>query len=936
MLLMFDAVADNNVNHAADKDTDANNVNSTISKHVCSVCGKQCKYARSLALHMKAHRVGVNFVKPNNATRQTYNCSKCEFQTAFTTSLMRHNHLMHKPQASKQDVSPQSELEMNCEDEQGNLLDTSESVDIALDSRETEEMLDTPQPCDDAFQSSDQLSDGELTALGSRDIANELKCKVCGKRFSIRRSLTLHMNAHSGTTSTGANRVKPNDTRQTYNCSKCQFRTVFHTSLIRHNRLMHADRDTADDRTVSHVCTVCGKRCQFARSLARHMMAHNGTSSVCANRMQPSDAREAYNCSKCEFKTLFRTSLIRHSRLVHMPQTQQRNVSSSNDSQTPHEGNQGNQFHASESANISVDNADNEGVMDMEQTGHNQLQTNDHSSAAESTTPATSDDTTQLTSHSVIPDMTVGEHTCNVCGQQCPHARNLAVHVKARPDVNDVESSEEMDYTSTFSCNKCSFVTSHHSSIIMHINVTHRRHSLQSSIAVMSPNNHQRDEDDDVQRDREVLRDDGDKEREDVIVAHDKLAHHSDCRNSETAHLQSTDIAESPIDHGNDDFVEDNDGDGGGESLNDGGDEKRKLISDNTNDSAVAHVCTVCGKNCKFARSLALHMKAHSGTSCVGVNRVKPNDTRQTYNCSECEFRTVFSNSLTRHNRLMHGQQTQRENVSESSPRESRLCSVCGKVLFNSMSLKRHVTACHRDSPAALQYRAATDDTKRSKCSTCQKFFTRPWQHRCRGDQTYRCKSCGQCFAERRAYDVHKRNHTRERSFSCEMCDRKFAHPSHVQVHMRTHTEDRPYCCESCGRCFAQRCAYVVHQRVHTREKPFSCKVCFRRFPQLSNLQAHMRTHTGEQPYCCETCGRRFSQMASYQVHMRHHSGKRPFLCAHCAKGFLTSTDLKEHVIVMHTDQKDFQCPVCKHKFALRKAMRRHVKVRHGAQFLDN
>jgi len=207
---------------------------------------------------------------------------------------------------------------------------------------------------------------------------------------------------------------------------------------------------------------------------------------------------------------------------------------------------------------------------------------------------------------------------------------------------------------------------------------------------------------------------------------------------------------------------------------------------------------------------------------------------------------------------------------------ESCLCSVCGEIFSSSVVLKRHVAAEHSDTVAANPDDASATNDKRSKCSNRLKVCVKPWLHKCPVQRT---------------------------GFHCKVCDRYFRSLNGLKAH-------------ECRR--------------------FLCKFCGRQFAQLAHLQAHTRTHTGERPYHCQTCGRGFSQLSSYRVHRRIHTGERPFLCSHCAKRFFTSTDLKEHIIVTHTDCKDFQCPVCGRKFALRKAMRRHVKVRHGFQFLHS
>ena len=305
VLLVFAVVAEASANHAAGKDNAVSNVNSnnrrealniektvsagtsesstvaldrtgnkgameveeishpviprvTVSEHVCSICGKRCEYARCLALHMKVHRINIKSAKSSD-TRHTYNCSKrefktafstsltrhnhlmhenkkttdvvthhrrhtickdtkptfkctrCEFKTAFRTSLARHNRLMHESQTPGQNILSQNELQLNCKDKQGNVCHTSQSANTMLENTENEDVMNLEQTGSSPPHSNDQLSGNESTALSNSKTVGHV-CTVCGKCCQFARTLALHMKVHSGTSSVGKNWVQPSDT----------------------------------------------------------------------------------------------------------------------------------------------------------------------------------------------------------------------------------------------------------------------------------------------------------------------------------------------------------------------------------------------------------------------------------------------------------------------------------------------------------------------------------------------------------------------------------------------------------------------------------------------------------------------------------------------------------------------------------------------------
>ncbi|KAM8773630.1 uncharacterized protein AB9X84_017501 [Acanthopagrus schlegelii] len=165
-----------------------------------------------------------------------------------------------------------------------------------------------------------------------------------------------------------------------------------------------------------------------------------------------------------------------------------------------------------------------------------------------------------------------------------------------------------------------------------------------------------------------------------------------------------------------------------------------------------------------------------------------------------------------------------------------------------------------------------------------------------RGENPYKCDTCGINFKYNNDFNLHMRVHTGKKSFSCNTCGRDFRTSSNMIRHMRVHTGEKPYICNTCGRAFRQNHILLDHMRVHTGEKPFSCKTCGKDFRSSSNMIRHMRVHTGEKPYICNTCGKGFRHSQYLLGHMRIHTGEKPYICPTCGKKFSWLSQMKRHL----------------------------------------
>lgn len=79
------------------------------------------------------------------------------------------------------------------------------------------------------------------------------------------------------------------------------------------------------------------------------------------------------------------------------------------------------------------------------------------------------------------------------------------------------------------------------------------------------------------------------------------------------------------------------------------------------------------------------------------------------------------------------------------------------------------------------------------------------------------------------------------RTFQCEFCAKLFAQKMQMVLHIRTHTGEKPFRCQFCDKGFINVNSLVVHERIHTGENPFQCNKCPKAFRSNSNLVAHLQ-----------------------------------------------------------------------------------------------
>ncbi|KAM8932226.1 zinc finger protein 2 [Lycaon pictus] len=219
-------------------------------------------------------------------------------------------------------------------------------------------------------------------------------------------------------------------------------------------------------------------------------------------------------------------------------------------------------------------------------------------------------------------------------------------------------------------------------------------------------------------------------------------------------------------------------------------------------------------------------------------------------------------------------------------------CTVCGKTLYNHLSLTRH-----------------------------QRTHT--------GEKPYNCQECGKAFSYRSSLKKHLMSHTGKSPFECNECEKTFYDRLTLTEHQRTHTGEKPFKCHECGKAFFVRSSFTRHQRIHTGESPYKCTECGKSFTQKSILARHKLTHTGERPYECKGCGKALFDRSSLIRHRRAHTGETPFECNVCGKVFFDRSSLNQHQKI-HNGDKPYKCNVCGKAFLQKRPLTQHQRVHTG------
>lgn len=195
------------------------------------------------------------------------------------------------------------------------------------------------------------------------------------------------------------------------------------------------------------------------------------------------------------------------------------------------------------------------------------------------------------------------------------------------------------------------------------------------------------------------------------------------------------------------------------------------------------------------------------------------------------------------------------------------------------------------------------------------------------------CEYCGKQFNRHQHWSAHIRSkHTFEKPYKCQLCDASFATSHSLLVHRRNHNNEKPYICSTCGKRFVCSGDLFHHNKIHLNKKEYECGICQKRFNTTSILRTHKivkHTQPEDWKYVCALCERRFPINSSLTLHMKRHTGVKDHSCHICGKKFFNKSEVSKH-ITSHSNQKNFKCHLCEDKeYKNKEGLNKHLKIVH-------
>ncbi|XP_036834235.1 PR domain zinc finger protein 5 isoform X1 [Oncorhynchus mykiss] len=265
--------------------------------------------------------------------------------------------------------------------------------------------------------------------------------------------------------------------------------------------------------------------------------------------------------------------------------------------------------------------------------------------------------------------------------------------------------------------------------------------------------------------------------------------------------------------------------------------------------------------------------------------------------------------------------------------KEDHPCLLCESSFPSEEILAAHLQSLHQ--------RPSTEE-KEYKCRNCGKKFPikqalqRHVLHCAEtlgpsGDSSrahHQCSLCYITFSSESSYDQHKEACRGDARFICkaESCGKRFKSKDSLKKHkgnVHTGSSRRKLMCTICNRKCSSLLNLQEHRKVH---EIFDCAACDKKFISTNQLKRHMITHSEKRPYTCEVCSRWFKRLDQVTAHKIIHSEEKPYKCKLCGKEFAHRNVYKNHKKT-HSEERPFQCEECKALFRTPFSLQRHLLI---------
>ncbi|XP_004525402.1 zinc finger protein 271 isoform X1 [Ceratitis capitata] len=209
----------------------------------------------------------------------------------------------------------------------------------------------------------------------------------------------------------------------------------------------------------------------------------------------------------------------------------------------------------------------------------------------------------------------------------------------------------------------------------------------------------------------------------------------------------------------------------------------------------------------------------------------------------------------------------------------------------------------------------------------------------------YKCPKCYDGFKQQKTLLQHIAHKHELPLLICSKCDASFKDYTQWIQHKETHQvqlgcrrnskdKDKVLQCGICDKIFRSNPALNYHIKTHLRgflDAPHECPYCKKCFHTDTNLKQHIRiVHCQNKRHTCKLCDKLFSTLDHLKKHvLSTHQNERKHICHVCAKSFTQLCHLKQHLNI-HNRGKTHQCLKCDEKFWRKIDLQRHIIKKHN------